>query len=149
MNKIFNSTFENSLRVLLILSSDNRALSNDMISILDFISIYNKTLGVGEKDLNGQNSFAFCEYTTRRQIIKESIKELVLRGLIDVVQMKKGFCYKINKNGKEVVSNFHTNYAENYLLATQSTLKFGKGKNEKQLISFINTKANELGGYNE
>lgn len=149
MNNIFNSTFENSLRVLLILSSENKAISNDMISILDFISIYNKTLGVGEKDLNGQNFFAFCEYTTRRQIIKESIKELVLCGLIDVVQMKKGFCYKINKNGKDVVSSFNTNYAKDYLFAIQATLKFAKGKNEKQLISFINTKANDLGGYNE
>lgn len=149
MNNIFNSTFENSLRALLILSSENKAISNDMISILDFISIYNKTLGVGEKDLNGQNSFVFCEYTTRRQIIKESIKELVLRGLIDVVQMKKGFCYKINKNGKDVVSSFNTNYAKDYLLAIQTTLEFAKGKNEKKLISFINTKANDLGGYNE
>ena len=149
MKKIFNTIFENSLRVLLLLSADNKSKNADMISALDFIAIYNNTLGIGEKDLHGQNPFAFCEYTSRREIINASIKDLVLRGLINVEKKSKGFCYKINKAGKQVVSSFDTDYEKNYLNSINSTNTFAKGKNEQKLISFINDKANELGGLNE
>lgn len=149
MNKIFNTTFENSLRLLIILNSVNKALDSDFLATIDFMSIYNKTLNIGEKDLNGQNSFAFCEYTTRRKIIKQAIKELVLKNLIDVIQMAKGFCYKINNNGRDVVNSFNTNYAKEYSKSIVYTLKFAKGKNVKSLLSFINEKANQSGGQNE
>lgn len=149
MNKIFNTTFENSLRILLLLSVDKNSKNTDLISVLDFIAIYSKTLGIGNKDLHGQNPFAFCEYTTRRDIINTSIKELVLRGFISVEKSSKGFCYKLTQSGKKAISNLSTDYANNYLIAVKSALAFAKGKNEKQLMSFINKKANEIGGNNE
>lgn len=149
MNKIFNTTFENSLRLLIILNCANKALDSDLLSILDFMSIYNKTLSIGEKDLNGKNSFAFCEYTSRRKIIKNAIIELVLKELIEVIQMAKGFCYKINKQGKKIVNSFNTSYAKEYAESIECTLNFSKGKNIKTLLAYINEKANKSGGRNE
>ena len=149
MIKIFNTIFENSLRVLIILYLINHPINEDKISAIDFISIYNKTLGIGDEDLHGQNTFAFCEYTARRKIINESIKELVLRGLIKVEENSKGFCYKISPQGQSIVRNFNTKYSESYMFSVKNTLKFVGNKSEKFLINFINTKANIIGGQNE
>ena len=84
MKQIFNTIFENSVRILIILYRLKKPVSSDMLSILDFLNLYNNTLGLGGKDLNGKNSFAFCEYLTRQSIIKESVKDLALYGLIDI-----------------------------------------------------------------
>ncbi len=148
MNKIFNSVFENSIRVLLILFSINKAISSDMISIIDFITLYGKTLGINDKDINGKNSFAFCEYTARRAIIKDSVKRLVLNGLISIEKSDYGFCYKINMQGKTFVNSLNTKYKDNYLEALQNSLSFVKRKKEKTLIAFINNTANN-GGIHE
>ncbi|MDR0696111.1 MAG: hypothetical protein LBF68_01015 [Christensenellaceae bacterium] len=142
MSKLFNTIFENSLRVLLLLSITPKTSKNvDMISALDFIAIYNKTLGIGGQDLHGENPFAFSEYTTRREIISEAIKELVLRSLVSIEHCDSGFCYTITQNGKQAIQSIDNDYADEYLVAVSNAISFAKNKNEQQLIAFINQKA--------
>ncbi len=147
MKKIFNTVFENSIRVLLILHTHKKPISCDMLSIIDFMTIYGKTLGIAEIDLNGYNSFAFCEYTVRRAIIKDSVKSLVLQNLISVEENKNGFCYYINKNGEMFVDSLNTKYKNDYIKLLQYSLNFIKRKKEKTLISYINNVANNGGIY--
>lgn len=143
MKKIFNTIFENSTRVLLILYPLRKPISSDMVAILDFITLYSGTLGIGGKDLNGQNSFAFCEYMARQSIIKEGIKNMSVYGLIDIHKTTNGFCYTINNKGKEFVQSLTSNYKTEYLQNLKVTLNFTKNKKEKTLISFINEKTNK------
>lgn len=42
MNNIFNTSFEVSLRILIILNTVQTRLSSDRITALDFIAIYGK-----------------------------------------------------------------------------------------------------------
>ena len=48
MNNIFNTSFEVSLRILIILNTVQTRLSIDRITDLDFIAIYGKDFGVSE-----------------------------------------------------------------------------------------------------
>ena len=84
MNNIFNTSFEVSLRILIILNTVQTRLSIDRITDLDFIAIYGKDFGVSEYNLHGDNDYRFSEYTSKREIVSQAIKELVLRGYVKV-----------------------------------------------------------------
>ena len=51
-NSPFNTEFEISLRILLLLSLEN-GISANRISAIDFISTYGKDFNVSKSDLNG------------------------------------------------------------------------------------------------
>ena len=76
MSEIFNSSLEISLRMLIILNTVQSRLSVDRIAALDFISIYGKDFGVSEYNLHGDNDYRFSEYTSKREIVSQALKEL-------------------------------------------------------------------------
>ena len=54
MKTVFNSTFEISLRILLLLSeSEDAGLSIDRIAAYDFITIYSKYFDLSDRVLHG------------------------------------------------------------------------------------------------
>ena len=48
MKDIFNTTFEVSLRILIVLNVTQTRLSIDRVSAMDFMAIYGKDFGVSE-----------------------------------------------------------------------------------------------------
>ena len=151
MNNLFNSPFENALRVLLLLSFNrDRAFSTDMITALDFIALYGKEFGITDSNLNGDNTFSSCEYTAKRNIIQEAIKLLVLRNLISADYNPFGFYYSITENGLSFVKHLNTDYAKEYIATLIPLYTFTKNKTEQQLVSFIHEIAKlKIGDGNE
>lgn len=76
MNDVFNTSFEVSLRMLIILNTVQTRLSIDRITAFDFIAIYGKDFGVSEYNLHGDNDYRFSEYTSKREIVSQTIKNL-------------------------------------------------------------------------
>lgn len=114
MNVIFNSSFEVSLRILIILNTAQRRLSIDRITALDFIAIYGKDFGVSNYNLHGDNNYRFSEYASKREIVSQAIKELVLRGYITPHCNKSGFNYSISKNGTIFCNSLNDKYADDF-----------------------------------
>lgn len=114
MNDVFNTSFEVSLRILIILNTVRTRLSIDRITALDFIAIYGKDFGVSEYNLHGDNNYRFSEYTSKREIVSQAIKELVLRGYITPHCNKSGFNYSISKNGTTFCESLNDKYAEDF-----------------------------------
>lgn len=114
MMNVFNTSFEVSLRMLIILNTVQTRLSIDRITALDFIAIYGKDFGVSEYNLHGDNDFKFGEYTSKREIISQAVKELVLRGYIIPHCNKSGFNYSISKNGVIFCESLNDKYAEDF-----------------------------------
>jgi len=142
MSRVFNTVFENSLRVLLLLSIDAENAKNaDMITALDFAAVYGGCIGISSHDLHGENPYSFCEYAMRRELIAAALKNLVMRGLIAVVKCTTGFCYKINECGLAAVKTLDSDYGNDYLSSASSALSFANGKSEQQLLSYINDRA--------
>lgn len=95
MNKLFNTVFENSLRVIILLDVFDMPQTIDMLYAIDFMAQYGATFGVSEYELNGNNPFRFSEFAARREIIKEALRQLVLKGLVKPLGMTKGMAYVI------------------------------------------------------
>ena len=73
-SKVFNTTFENMLRVLLLADTLNNSANVDRLAALDFICIYGKKCKVLDKNLHGDNEFGFAEFANKREKITEAVK---------------------------------------------------------------------------
>ena len=65
-NRLFNTPFELSLHVVLLLDVANAGITLDRIAAYDFMAIYCEDFGVADKSLNGENGFAFSELRKRK-----------------------------------------------------------------------------------
>ncbi len=115
MNKLFNTEFEVSMRILLLLSNVNNPLTKDEIAYLDFITIYSNTYGFENENLNGECVYPLNELTIQMKLIQESIKSLVVSGFIEVTANKdKGFLYKITNEGASITQSMSSAYSTDY-----------------------------------
>lgn len=113
-NKLFNTPFELSLHVILLLDTVGKAITLDRIAAYDFIAVYSEDFGISDVSLNGENGFAFSELSAKRKLIKTAIKDLVLDGLVSVNDGESGILYSISEYGKKMSGSFQAEYAAKY-----------------------------------
>ena len=115
MNNLFNTEFEVSMRLLLLLSNVNKPMTKDEIAYLDFITIYSNTYGFDSENLNGECVYPLNELTIQMKLIQESIKSLVVTGFIKVTPNKdKGFVYTITNDGIGITQSMSSDYSADY-----------------------------------
>ncbi|HPD88456.1 MAG TPA: hypothetical protein PLU75_03115 [Oscillospiraceae bacterium] len=125
MAEIFNSIFELSLRALLVMKNAQRPLTEEEVVIADFIAVYGTDFGIADVNLHGDNSYKYCELATRRKKMDDALKDLTLRGLIDLVLSEKtGMVYIINSVGYSLCERLESTYAKEYLLYSQRALHY-------------------------
>lgn len=145
MTKLFNTPFEVSMRILLaLLIAPKKQMSLDMITVIDFLTIYSSDFDISDYNLHGENIFSFSEFTSKRKVISESIKELVLKDLVIVIHSEQGFQYKLNNRGKNLCDTFTSDYASEYIGFAQEVWDFVNEKSEVEIINYINNKAAQL-----
>ena len=146
VNELFNSSFELSLRVLIILNVAHARLSIDRIVAFDFISTYGCDFGISESNLHGNNDYRFSEYATKRIIITQSIKNLVLEGFVLPYCNKGGFSYSISPTGKKFCSSLNDDYANDFTQIVQQTVDVFSNYSDRALIQTINSHALKMFG---
>ncbi len=113
-NKLFNTPFELSLHVVLLLDVTDTGLTLDRIAAYDFIAIYCEDFGIADRSLNGENGFAFSELSARRNLTKTAIRDLVVDGLVVASDDETGILYSISASGRKMSEGFQSEYAERY-----------------------------------
>lgn len=133
MVKLFNTEFEVSMRLLMILNEESH-LNEDEIARLDFFTIYANYYGFGEINLNGTCSFPLNEFTIQRKLIKNALKELIFRELASVMNdSKKGFIYSITSAGRKYVNEMNDDYSKTYKKYASSIIEEMRPINMKKL----------------
>lgn len=144
MMKLFNSTFEVSLRALLLLSvTDGENMTLDRIAAYDFIAIYSRYFGLADTNLHGDNDYGFSELSTRRAVLQEALKTLVLDGLVKATRRSEGFCYEIGETGRKFCRGQKTKYANTYRQLVKTTHKKYETISEVELMTVISRKSTE------
>ena len=138
MNKLFNSVFENSLRILLLLAEFDCGQSLDKIYATDFMVSYGATFGVSESDLNGDNQYKFSEFASRREIVRQALKQLVLDGLVWPVNSTVGILYSITDAGREYSNILGSEYAVEYRSTAKKVVEIVSNVSERTIIDKIN-----------
>jgi hypothetical protein len=138
MNKIFNTTFETGLRILLLLSvSEDEQMTLDRIADYDFITIYSKYFGLSKIAMHGENEFGLSEFAARRGAMQSTLKSMVLDGLVSVKRRQNGFQYSISSVGKTVVNKMESEYADDYKKLALKTVEHFKGQSEQKIMRTI------------
>ena len=141
MNSIFNSPFELSLRILILMKIKKSRVTVDWISCIDFVTTYGKDFGVSEFNLHGDNEYRFSEYAAKREVVGIAIKELVLRGFVNPHCNKSGFNYSITASGIKLCEILNDEYAENYEKIAEKAISYFADYTERKLLNCINEKA--------
>lgn len=137
-DKLFNSNFENSLRLLILLDEFVMPKSVDMLYAADFIATYGATFRLSQNNLNGENPYMFSEFASRRGVVRASLKELVLDGFVVPVKLDKGFAYTISSDGEEYCKSLESDYAAEYRQVAAYVVDMIGNKSERTVISMIN-----------
>ena len=112
--RLFNSEFEVSMRVLLLLNVFHSSLDIDRIMYLDFFTIFSENYALGGENINGDSDYRINSLTLQPELYKNAIKELVTSGLISVQNERNGFCYFITSRGRKICASMSSDYSEQY-----------------------------------
>ena len=112
--KLFNSEFEVSMRVLLLLDTFKSCLDLDQIMYLDFFTIFSKNYGLEGENINGDSDYRINSLTMQPDLYKNAIKELVISGFIVVRSEQDGFRYRINEYGRKLCRSMTSDYSIQY-----------------------------------
>lgn len=136
-NKLFNSPFEMSLRVALLLASvPNERLSIDRIIGLDFISCFAADFGIPYTNLHGDNGYRYGEIVGRRLLVQNAIKMLVSQGLINVT-IDRGYLFSIFERGNEFSNKLETSYAREYRAIAKAAISKYKDNSDAEILAII------------
>lgn len=139
MTKMFNTTFEISLRILLVLeSAPLQWWTADRIAAYDFITVYSGDFGIADENLHGENRYKYSEFALRRELVKDALKALVSRQLADVESTKDGFMYTLGKLGGDLCAELYSGYAEIYRELVKEVYKRMFGKSDREVTGLIN-----------
>lgn len=143
-DKIFNTTFENMLRVLLLLNTAGQVMNSDRIVALDFICIYGKKFEVLDKNLHGDNEFGFSEFAIKREKINAAIKLGVKNDFISVESTENGFLYGITDRGKKIVEGVQSPYSKSYSIGAKIVIRRFGNFGDESLLKYINDKSDSM-----
>lgn len=138
MNVLFNSLFENGLRLLLLLDTYDLPQTLDTLYAVDFITVYGEAFGISKLNLNGDNEYKFSEFMSRRENVKEALRELVFNETVQAVGYKGGISYVITPSGEDFCHSLNSEYAVEYRKNAEVAVRATAGKSERAIILMIN-----------
>lgn len=122
-SNVFNSIYETSMRLILLLYTFDGPLSSEEFFIFDFVATYGKEFGLTDVSLNGDSEFTLSKATLRRKRVMESISYLVRNGYITLFAGENETKYELAERGNEFYKKIsQTGYSEKYIL----TVELGK-----------------------
>mgnify|MGYP007069900063 CR=1 FL=1 len=137
MDRLFNSTFEYSLRLLILLDEYDLPQTVDMLYAVDFMTLYSKTFGLSDHNLNGDNVFKYSEFASQRKLAQAALKEMVLNGTVEAVGYKDGMSYIITPEGEDYCGSLDSDYAREYRENAITVIEATKERSERALIASI------------
>lgn len=142
MPKLFNTPFEVSLRILLILYVVKpRSITIDRIAAYDLIAVYGRDFGMAEQNLHGENPFSFSELPAKRKQLNGALRSLVLDDFISVAPSPEGFLFGLNERGSGFARSMQSLYAAAYRETVKKTHRMLGKTSDASLLSKITNQA--------
>lgn len=143
MIKVFNSRFENSLRMILLLYIYSGAKDLESLYITDFLTVYGKDFEITLENLNGDNDYKYSELQSRKLACRQALRELVLNGLVIPVKDQSGILYDITDAGKEYAEDLKSEYAMEYKVNAEKAIRYVENYTSRQVLVMLNKLSTE------
>lgn len=122
-SSVFNSVYETSMRLVLLLNTFDCQLSSEELFVFDFIATYGKEFNLTDVSLNGDSEFTLSKATLRRKRVMEAVSYLVRNGYVTPVIAKSETKFELTDKGNEFYKKIsQLGYSEKYIL----TVELGK-----------------------
>lgn len=119
-SSVFNSVYETSMRLVLLLNTFDCPLSSEELFVFDFIATYGKEFGLTDVSLNGDSEFTLSKATLRRKRVMEAVSYLVRNGYITFIAEKNETKYELTKRGNGLYKKIsQSGYSEKYILTVE------------------------------
>lgn len=142
-NEVINNEFEVSLRMILLLSVSKRSMSLDRATVCDFASIYSKSFGLGDMNLNGESLYTFSEFAAKRSLVNKALHSLVISGFAIAESTPKGFVFSLSASGVNASCKMIDDYSKEYRRFARLSVNVLGGKPEYQILDMFNLLAAE------
>lgn len=114
MNRVFNTNFENAMRLLVALDTLQEPVNEFELVDADFAATYARYFNVGATDLHGLTSFVDSIYTQRRSKAHEALRRLVASGYVTANHDAVRPVFTISGTGHERIKTINSSYASIY-----------------------------------
>lgn len=120
---MFNSVYETSMRLILLLFAFDAPLSSEELFVFDFVATYGKEFDLTDVSLNGDSEFTLSKASLRRKRVVEAVSYLVRNGYIAPTATETDTKYELSERGNEFYNKIsQSGYSEKYIL----TVELGK-----------------------
>lgn len=138
-SSVFNSVYETSMRLVLLLFAFDAPLSSEELFVFDFVATYGKEFGLTDVSLNGDSEFTLSKATLRRKRVMEAVSYLVRNGYITLIAEQNETKYELTERGNEFYKKIsQTGYSEKYILTVELGKKELFTKKNKVLDLLLN-----------
>ena len=143
-DRIFNTPFEMSLHVVLLLGVIHERATLDRITEYDFITVRAGEFGLDDGSLNGDSIFAFGELAAKRELVREALKGLVMDGVVDANDGKEGIIYSLTDSGRALDEGLVSDYASRYRTVMKKVNRRYRNKSDVELAGIINRQSTKI-----
>ena len=120
ISSVFNSIYETSMRLVLLLNTFDCPLSSEELFVFDFVATYGKEFNLTDVSLNGDSEFTLSKATLRRKRVMEAISYLVRNGYVTPVIAKSETKFELTDKGNEFYKKIsQLGYSEKYILTAE------------------------------
>lgn len=140
-DKVFNTAFETSLRLLILLDVSGEDMDVENIQAADFMATYGKEFSIANNSANGDNPYMFCELAVRKSLIESALKLLVARRLVLPTATDSGFLYRPLFAGHQLAQSMDTKYSKEYRDAAEKALGMIESQGVQSVLKAIKKKS--------
>lgn len=110
--KVFNNELEMGLRILVILEAVYpKSFDIEMINYYDYFILHTKDIG-GDESIHADVPNRHGELSVKRELIRNTTKLLLSRGLIDIEYSQSGIEYKASETTFPFLVNLEEEYTK-------------------------------------
>lgn len=95
--KLLNNEIEVALRILILLSTIDKAIDEQLIIFYDYAILHSNDFDSKQDSIQPNSPFRKEELTIKTKLIKMALEMLVQKQLIDVIYNENGIYYASNK----------------------------------------------------
>lgn len=140
MPRIFNTVFENEIRIIILLNTCKRQLLVSDIIMIDFMAIYGGEFGVSNVSLNGNNPYMYSEFATRKLAVQDALKDLLRRKYVQTIETDTGLAFCNTQSGDSFCRSLDSQYATEYRNIVKRVIEKVSQSEDESFFSIIEKK---------
>lgn len=107
---IYNTSYEVSVRVLILLNFTSGPIDLQRIIYYDYLMLHYGDVDEDYESIHPANPFHTTELYIRRELIQSALDLICKKGLTNIILSNDGFLYEISSLGRNFIKCFENDY---------------------------------------